>query len=216
MSKVKGIQGIIFDMDNTLLQSHIQFKAMKEEVAELLMQQGYLGASFSMENHTTSTLLAYAQKEGAPPNLIEAALQIAQKHELRGMEGAGLEPEALELLDVLKGHFKLVIVTNNSEAAALQALEITGIKNYFDLIVGREQMDAMKPAPSGYLVAMRYFPEVPAKSWLSVGDSWIDGQASMDAYIPFISYGQTTYAMEEKGVQPFAHIDKLLSLLDYV
>lgn len=39
---------------------------------------------------------------------------------------------------------------------------------------------------------------------------------SMGAAIPFISYGTAVSAMEENGVKPAAHIDKLLSLLDYV
>jgi phosphoglycolate phosphatase len=216
MNKDKGIRGIIFDMDNTLLQSHIDFKAMKIETAEFLINKGILSKEFLIDAHTTSTILAYVKENEAPDNILEEAMRIAEQHELRGMEGAGLEAGAIELLDTLRGRYKLVIVTNNSHAAALQALETTGIKDRFDLIVGREQMDVMKPSPSGYLAAKGYFPSIQESEWISIGDSWIDGKASIDARIPFISYGKTTHTMEEKGVKPAAHIDKLLSLLDYV
>ncbi|SDO10690.1 phosphoglycolate phosphatase [Paenibacillus sp. yr247] len=216
MNKLKDIQGIIFDMDNTLLQSHIDFKAMKQEIANFLVNKGVLPGNFSIDAHTTSTILAHVKENGAPDEILDAALRIAEQYELQGMEGADLEPEAMDLLEALRGQFRLVIVTNNSHAAAIQALETTGIKDRFDLIVGREQMVAMKPSPSGYLVVKRHFPSIHESEWISIGDSWLDGRASMDAQIPFISYGRTAYTMEEKGVRPVAHIDKLLSLLDYV
>ncbi|NHW33994.1 HAD hydrolase-like protein [Paenibacillus aceris] len=203
-------------MDNTLLQSHIDFQAMKLAIAQFLSGEGLLPSDFPIEEHTTSTILAHVKENGATDGIIAAALKIAEGHELRGMEGSGLEPGAKVLLEKLKGAVTLVVVTNNSYAAALRALETTGIKDQFDLIVGREQMAAMKPSPSGYLAVLRHYSAIQAHSWISVGDSWIDGKASMGAAIPFISYGSAVSAMEEKGVKPAAHIDKLLSLLDYV
>lgn len=148
--------------------------------------------------------------------MLAAALQIAEGFELAGMEGAGLEPGAQELLDMLQGTYILALVTNNSYAAAIRALETTGIKDRFDLIVGRDQMEAMKPSPSGNSFVLRHYAEIEANKWISVGDSWIDGQAAREAGIPFISYGNGVPLMVEKGVKPTAHIDKLLSLLDYV
>ncbi|MDD9267462.1 HAD family hydrolase [Paenibacillus sp. GCM10023248] len=213
----KSIRGIIFDMDNTLLQSRIDFKAMKSEVAAWLAEKGLLPANFQADAHTTSTLLAYASENGATDEMIAEALRIAATHELKGMEGAGLEPGAAELLDRLYGRYKLVIVTNNSHAAAIRALQITGIKDRFDLIVGREQMEAMKPSPSGNLTVLQHFNSLKGDQWIAIGDSWIDGRAAEDAGIPFISYGDSpSSAMAEKRVRPAAHIDKLLRLLDYI
>ncbi|MZQ84224.1 HAD hydrolase-like protein [Paenibacillus sp. 5J-6] len=216
LNKENAIRGIIFDMDNTLLQSHIDFPAMKQAIAHFLIREGTLTREFSIAPHTTSTILAHVKEEGASEEVLTAALQIAEGYELTGMEGAGLEPGALELLDKLQGNYGLALVTNNSYAAALRALENTGIKERFDLIVGRDQMEAMKPSPSGNLFVLNHFSEIEANAWISVGDSWIDGQAAKEARIPFISYGNGVPLMVEKGVKPAAHIDKLLSLLDYV
>lgn len=210
------VQGIIFDMDNTLLQSRIDFKAMKSEVAAFFRAEALLPGDFKVEAHTTSTLLAYVTENGATEEMLAEAMSIAEKHELRGMEGAGLESGAVELLDRLYGGCKLVIVTNNSYAAALRALETTGIKDRFDLIVGREQMEVMKPSPSGNLAVLRHFASVKREYWIAIGDSWLDGRAAIDAGIPFIYYGEAMSGMEEKGVKPVAHIDKLIRLLDYV
>jgi phosphoglycolate phosphatase len=216
LNKENAIRGIIFDMDNTLLQSHIDFPTMKQAIARFLIKEGVLSREFSIASHTTSTILAHIKAEGATDEVLAAALQIAEGYELTGMEGAGLEPGAQELLDKLRGIYTLALVTNNSYAAAIRALETTGIKDRFDLIVGRDQMEAMKPSPSGNLFVLKHFCEVEANKWISVGDSWIDGQAAREAKIPFISYGSGVPLMVEKGVKPVLHIDKLLSLLDYV
>lgn len=207
----------MFDMDNTLLKSNINFQAMKLETASFLKKNGVLSESFAIEEHTTSTLIQYAKENnGISEELYESAMQIALKYEVMGMEGAGLETGALELLIALANEYVLVIVTNNSFQAARRALQLTGIEGYFDLIVGREQMQAMKPSPSGYLVAKQHFPHIQQAAWISVGDSWIDGRASMDAGIAFISYGGAAATMEEKGVRTVAHINNLMQLLDFV
>jgi len=215
-ANVNTIKGIVFDMDNTLLQSHIDFQAMKCDVASYLIHNGVLPDSTSIAEHTTSTLLEAGRANGLTDEMYEAAMRIAQKHEVAGMEGAGLEAGAQELLSTLSGKYTLVIVTNNSFQAARHALEITHIHPYFDLVIGREQMQALKPSPSGYLAAKRQFPQVQDDAWMSVGDSWMDGRASMEAGIPFISYGGTPEALAQKGVQAVAHIRHLLELLAYV
>ncbi|MBD0380795.1 HAD family hydrolase [Paenibacillus sedimenti] len=216
MNNINKIRGIMFDMDNTLLKSHIDFQSMKLEIAGFFMENGLLPETFPIAEHTASTIIEHVKLKGVSKKLYETAMKIAVDHEVRGMEGAGLEPGALGLLQALVKKYVLVIVTNNSFQAASQALQITGIKSNFDLIVGREQMQAMKPSPSGYLAAKQHFSSVKSDEWISVGDSWIDGRASMDAGIPFISYGRSGLLMEEKGIRTVAHINDLMQLLDYV
>lgn len=214
--KSSQVRGIIFDMDNTLLRSSINFQIMKEQVADYLIEHDLLPVGFAIQEHTTSTMIAYVKAKGMPEESYTEVMKMVVQHELIGMEGAGLEPDVSELLDVLMKSYVLVIVTNNSYKAAVHALETTGIHPYFDLIIGREQMEAMKPSPSGYLAAKQHFPQILESEWISIGDSWIDGRASIDAGIPFISYGPNGHLMKEKGITPIANIDSLLKLLDYV
>ncbi len=209
-------KGIIFDMDNTLLQSRIDFAAMKEDICQHLIEQGILTERFPLHEHTTSTMLEYAKQAGMDHTLYLSCLKIAEKHEVRGMEGAGLEKGVPELLESLYGKFVLVVVTNNSRSAALKALEVTGIKSYFDSIIGREQMEALKPSPSGFTYALNQFRTMAADEWISVGDSWMDGQASAGAGIPFISYRTSMEAMRDKGVRPIARIEHILEVKDWI
>ncbi|WP_409345535.1 HAD family hydrolase [Paenibacillus sp. MBLB4367] len=215
-TRTNRIKGIIFDMDNTLLQSSIDFPAMKQDVFRHLVAAGVLPRLFPVQDHTTATLLEAAKHAGISDSLYEELLAVAVKHELAGMEGAGLEPGAEELLAQLHGSFVLAVVTNNAWPAAQKALEETGIIRYFDLVAGREQMTSLKPSPSGFLYVKGQFPDIAEDEWLSVGDSWIDGKGSADANIPFVCYRTPRQIMDQRGVPAIGRIEKLEDLLPYI
>ena len=213
-SSFSNVRGIIFDMDNTLLQSNIDFGAMKSAIYNDLVQNAVMERDFPVEEHTTATLIEHVRQTGKlTDSLYHAVMDIAAEHELRGMEGAGLEPGSEELLAALHRKFFLAVVTNNSIAAAREALERTGILHLFHLVVGREQMASMKPGPAGFLVVKEALHSVGPDQWLSVGDAWIDGKASADAGIPFISYRTGLDVMHARGVRPIGRIDRLSELI---
>ncbi|SDD70610.1 phosphoglycolate phosphatase [Paenibacillus sp. UNCCL117] len=206
------VKGIIFDMDNTLLQSRIDFAAMKRHIYEHLTDLRLLGADFPLHEHTSATMIEHAREAGLTETGYTEVMGIAAQHELRGMEGAGLEPGARELLETLRGTYTLAVVTNNSCIAAVKALQLTGIEDRFGLIAGREQMTALKPSPSGFLHVLEQFPHIRREEWISVGDSWIDGKGSIGAGLAFISYKTGMDVMRSKGVEPAGRIDALEEL----
>lgn len=216
MTQKYRIKGIIFDMDNTLLHSNIDFPAMKLDVYRHLQAAGVIPANFPVAEHTTSTLLETAKNAGVNQHFYEELLAVAAKHELAGMEGAGLEPGASALLHQLHGRFVLAVVTNNALPAARKALEETGIIHYFDLLVARDHMTSLKPSPSGFLYVIKQFPHIAGSEWLSVGDSWIDGKGSMEAGIPFIGYRTSQTIMEQRGVAPIGTMENIEDLLHYL
>ncbi|MBP1155104.1 MULTISPECIES: HAD family phosphatase [unclassified Paenibacillus] len=216
MASMNKTKGIIFDMDNTLLQSKIDFAAMKLDVYDFLGRFKLLPHDFPVQEHTTSTMIECAKKSGMTSETYEAAMKITEKHELKGMEGAGLEPGVMDLIESLHTKYILVIVTNNSRTAALKALEKTEVRKYFDFIIGREQMTSLKPSPSGYLVAKSQFKHILSDEWIAIGDSWIDGRASIDAGIPFICYKTSCEEMLNKGVNPIGRVNNIIEMLDFI
>jgi len=210
------IKGIIFDMDNTLLQSNIDFPQMKSDVLEFLIRNSILSAEFDVHEHTTATLIELARELGITDDIYEAMMSKTTEHELLGMRGAGLEPGAKELLESIYEKYVLVVLTNNSLAAAREALELTGISEYFDIIIGREQMSALKPSPSGYHYMMSKFKTIEPKEWIAIGDSWIDGKAAQAAGIPFVSYRVSADQMLQRCVKPIGNIEHLSGLLHYL
>ncbi|WP_245583578.1 HAD family hydrolase [Paenibacillus assamensis] len=210
-------RGIIFDMDNTLLQSKINFQAMKEETYAFLVEQCVLPEGLPLQQYTTSTIIEEAiATNRMTAGLLQAMWEIPVKHEVEGMQGAVLEPGVTELLDKLHGSYHLAVVTNNSEKAANAALRDNGIIHYFDHVAGREHMQSLKPSPDGFIYILNRYPTTSGRDWLSIGDSWIDGKASERAGIEFIAYQADIETMKNAEVFPrkyFSHMSELMELL---
>ncbi|WP_260871424.1 HAD family hydrolase [Paenibacillus sp. Y412MC10] len=208
---------MVFDMDNTLLHSSIDFGAMKRDIYAFLCSHSILSPGLSMDTHTTSTVIAEAMNTGRLSEELSCMMwDIAKEHEIQGMTGAKLEDGVMEIVQQLHGQLHLAIVTNNAVEAAMTALEENRIAHYFDLIIGREAMDLLKPAPDGYMEVLRHFHHTSPKEWLSVGDAWVDGKASESARIPFIAYRGDIARMNRMGVFPFAEIQNIQEVLGYL
>lgn len=206
-------RGIIFDMDNTILRSRIDFGMMKEKAFAHLVSRGFLQECLPLERHTTATLIEEAIATGKmTASCIQAMWEVIREVEVAGMQDAELEPGAAELLEGLAGRYICAVVTNNAVEAAKAALERNRIIGHFGCIVGREMMGKLKPAPDGYRHVLGAYPQIAAGQWLSVGDAWIDGKGSAEAGIPFIAYQGNREQMQLHGVAPLAEIDDLRML----
>ncbi|BFH63062.1 HAD family hydrolase [Paenibacillus azoreducens] len=214
---MKKIKGIIFDMDNTILQSRIDLESMKKETFGYLVSRGILPADLDITNHTSSTIIAEATKTGLMTDqLIKEMWEIPKRFEVIGMKDADLESGVTELLKELHDRFCMVVVTNNSIEAAEVALRDNGILNYFDCVVGREMMKLMKPSPDGFLYVLKRYGNILAEEWISVGDSWIDGKASTEAGVRFIAYQGDVELMNKMGVYPSAEITDIGELKRFI
>ena len=211
---IQRYKGIIFDMDNTILRSNIDFKAMKHETFRYLVSTGIFPNDLNLEQHTTATLIKAAlETNRMTSEMIDEMWEIPKQFEVAGMENAELESGVLELLTRLQGRYCLAVVTNNSDAAAETALRENQIWNYFDCVVGREKMGVLKPAPDGFHYLLNRFKSIRAEEWLSVGDAWIDGKASVEAGIPFVAYNGDIAKMTSMGVYPIAHIQDIREII---
>ncbi|MBW7458409.1 HAD family hydrolase [Paenibacillus sepulcri] len=210
-------KGIAFDMDNTLLRSHIDFPLMKAETFRFLASQGILPEDFPLALHTTATLIQAAVRTSAmSAALMEEMWSTVSRHEWIGMEGAELEPGAAKLLEELHGRFHLAVVTNNACQAAHKALSDHQILHFFDHIVGREMVNSLKPSPDGFLYLLNAYPDTEPQEWLSVGDAWIDGKASEQAGMTFIAYQTELEHMNKAGVFPEGWIGHIRDILQFI
>jgi phosphoglycolate phosphatase len=210
-----NVKGIIFDMDNTLLASRIDYGKMKAATHRYLAGLGVMPERMDLAAHTTGTLIAEALATGLMrEEWIRGMWNLVASHEAAGMRDAKLEPGVRELLAGLHGRVVLAVVTNNARAAAEEALGRNRILRFFDCVIAREQMSALKPAPDGLLAAMRRYPDIGADQWLAVGDSWIDGKAASEAGVRFVAYRGDGEAMKRNGVSPVAVMADIRELRD--
>lgn len=211
------IKGIIFDMDNTLISSKIDFAAMKRSTYNYIVKLGLLPDDPEILGMTTSRIIEKAaESKKMTRELKDKIWSIPTKYEVLGMENAPLEPGVEELVRELHGKYRLAVVTNNSVEAANRVIKRNNIYRYFDIIAGREMVDSLKPSPDGFLYVLNKNKDVLPSEWLSVGDAWLDGEASMLVGIKFIAYKGDIEKMNSMGVYPYAGISDIRELIHYL
>jgi len=105
------LQGIIFDLDNTLVDSRLDFDAMREE----------MGLASDLR-----ILEAIAE---LPEEHAERCHKILAKHESEGAACATLLPGVAELIDeIISRDWRVGIVTRNSRHNAQATLENVGLR----------------------------------------------------------------------------------------
>lgn len=212
---LRPFQGIIFDMDNTLLKSKIDFDVMKKEVYHFLLNEGFIESCSAWQEKTASQWIEEGRKHPSFHHKESLLWELVSQVEAEGMKGAQLEPGVLNLLSHLKEEGKvLIILTNNAFSAARKALEELSIYHLFDGVLGREHMETLKPSPSGIQVIMDRWREIPHDKWVFIGDSWIDGMAAKKAGIAFVAYGTDLSHFQAKDIHPIktaSHLNELLN-----
>jgi Predicted phosphatases len=209
------VRAVLFDMDNTLIASRIDYAAMRREVGAWLVREGYLAGDETAVG-TTGSLIHAAMERGLAGGALDQVWAICARHEAEGMRGAVPEPGARDMLERLYGRgLLLAVLTNNAEAAAERALGDAGFRHYFDAVFGRESVPQLKPSPEGVRAVLARYPQVPPSRWLAVGDSWIDGAAAAGAGIAFAAY-RAGPGLNERGIMPDLRIDRLEELAAWI
>ena len=210
-------QAVIFDMDNTLLQSNIDFPKMKRTVYEYLCFHQMIPQNFPWKEQTASQIIEAGREHSGFTEIEGELWRLIGEIEAEGMKEAELEPYAREVLVELRRRKVLtVVLTNNALQAAERALRNTKAFDFFSHIVGREQMEQLKPSPSGIHFVLQQYPEVPKENWLFVGDSWIDGMAAKHAGIQFLAYRADQDELVKRGVFYEGMIDSLEEVIAWM
>lgn len=191
---------IIFDMDNTLIHSRIDFALMKSETCRLLRQAGLmpdesLPVAQILNGFKQDSMLA----EDVETHIWRAICEI----EADGLAGAEVEPQIELVLNLLEPYAHLAALTNTNELAALASLRRLGLAGRFAHIMGRGSAPQLKPAPGGMLALLSYYPQLKAADALAVGDALIDIRAAHAAGMLFCAYNRSRQERwQEAGCVP--------------
>ena len=198
----------VFDLDHTLVNSPLDLAAMALDIRAVVERAcGPLPAR--EDRYRVGELIDRCRAESA--ELEAHAWAIALDHERRAVEQAWLEPGALEAVTGARAAgYGVALWTNNAREVTALALDRCGLSNRFDLVVTRDEMGALKPAPDGWAVIARHFGGTLAG--LVVGDSWVDGLAAAKAGVPFVAYRAKPADLARWGIEPVAHFTDLAAL----
>ena len=181
--------GVIFDLDGTLADSKLDFKAMRRDLG------------FAEQTPILEAIAAQVDER-----MRQQSLAIVLRHELQGALAATLMPGVSELLARLHAeNIKIGIFTRNARAVAMLTMERLGIEA--DTLVAREDAPP-KPDPTG-LWAICDEWRVGRHAVVFVGDYLYDLDAGRRASIKTILYAPVPPDFEHDCPYEIRHFNEL-------
>jgi HAD superfamily hydrolase (TIGR01662 family) len=188
----------LFDFDNTLvaLEETVDWSESRRELEPMLRAAGCPPRLF--EEFPRGNLLLYdAIRRGLEAqlftptiparDLLQRASNIIEYHELAGVDRAQPLPGAIDLLSELVAHrIPVAIVTSNSSRTAVRWLARARLVHAVRIVVGRDTLLALKPAPDMIRRALEHC-KATAGDALFVGDSEADLKAAKAAGVRFFA-----------------------------
>ncbi len=183
MSITHSIRGVIFDLDGTLVDSRLDFEAMRHEI-------GLPPGTPVLEG-----VLALADCDRPP------AWEIIDRHERRGAETATLVPGAIELLvELQRRSIRTAVVTRNGRTFARLTIDRLSIP--IEFMMTRDDA-APKPNPEALLAVQQKW-YLPGQSTAMVGDFRFDLEAGRAAGARTVLYSADCSDEELTAWRPLA------------
>ena len=210
-----GRVALVFDMDNTLIGSHIDFPAIRRALITLLRDASAADTpEDTLRRRAIADLVARATAyDRAHGTALEAQMwKVIEAQEAAGLRDAAPLDESPRILQTLRGRgFRIAVLTNNGRAASVAALRSAGLTDWVETLVTREDA-ALKPAGDGVVEALRRLGH-SGRTYV-IGDSWIDGAAAAASGARFIAYRRSANDLGEHGIRPWRTITHLAELLN--
>jgi len=176
-----AIKAVIFDLDGTLADFNLDYKAVRVEVRNFLVKNG-LPASILSTDESIFEMLKKAQiylknnakSERTIEKIHGKALAIAEKYELEAAKNTSLLPGVTEILKTLKKmELKIGLFTINSEESTNYILKRFRIARFFDAIIPRDNVKYVKPSSEHLEATLRALKVSPDET-VVVGDGVSD------------------------------------------
>jgi phosphoglycolate phosphatase len=181
---VARLDSVLFDLDGTLVDTHIDFALMKREMITLATETGL--EATEIEGLDILGIAKAAAKGSENKSLYSHATSILEEIELRHARDTELVPFALEAIEMLRQNgIRIGIVTRNCRKASELSLGIAGIAP--DVLICREDSLNHKPHPEPLLLALQRLEAEPGNS-VMVGDHIMDVQSGKAAGLKTIGF----------------------------
>jgi phosphoglycolate phosphatase len=205
---VCGVPIVIFDLDNTLVHSRIDFLGIRTAIIERLVQVGALQQPpADPRSRAIPEWLDLAAAHD--PHLAAELWLLVDRFEREGMLHGSVEADTRACLHRLRGAgLHLAVLTNNSLGSAEAALARFDLRAPFELVLAREVVSALKPAGDGVAQAHLSLGRGPT---YVVGDAYLDGLAAERAGVGarFIAFRANAADLAARGVRPWASLQAL-------
>jgi len=194
-------KAVVFDLDGTIVNFNLDYKAARAEVIEFLGAQGFPRSLFSLNESVFDMLKKVeismrnnSKNKKEFSKLKETALTLLEKYEMESASSTSLVPGILETLKTLrKMKLKLGLFTINSKKSTNYILNTFRLKNSFDAVVTRDSVPTVKPNPLHLETALKKLKVKPAEA-VVVGDSIWDIKSAQELHVfaVGVTYGVST------------------------
>ncbi len=198
------IRAVIFDLDGTIVDFNIDFKAARTEVIQLLTQQDLPGSLlsinqsvFAMLKKTEKHMKENGKEEQEFAKIREKVIAILERYEAKAACETNLIPGTLETLKTLrKMKLKIALFTANGEKSTTHILGRFHLRQFFDAIITRESVSAVKPSPNHLENALKAL-KIKPKEAMVIGDSVIDMECARQLEVPAVGVTTGFSSIEE-------------------
>ncbi len=173
---------IILDFDGVIIDSGADITAAVNHTRSLFDLPSLPGTTVIEYIGDGVRALIERSFKGSPPEILERALSLYREYyRLHALDETRLYPHVRTTLKALHGKGKrIALVTNKSEPLAELILTGLEVRSYFDLVVGPESVQRMKPDPEGVIKVLDEF-QTAARCAIMVGDTDSDIEAGRRA-----------------------------------
>ncbi|KXU52033.1 MAG: pyrophosphatase PpaX [Longibaculum muris] len=205
---------VIFDLDGTLLNTDLLIHKTFDHVFEKY-KPGYI---LSEEEHlsflgpTLKDTFARYFPESMSDELIEYYRDYNHAHH---EDFVTIYPTVKETLETLKNKgYPLAVVTTKYSKAAYLGLDLFDLTQYFDVVLGMDNVNRVKPDPEGILKAMN---QTNCKKALYVGDNTSDILAGKNAGVHTAGVKWTPKGTSEmEKLNPDLMIDEMKDIIHFI
>ncbi len=175
-------RAVLFDLDGTLIETHIDFPAMTRAMQSLARESGVpevLTDGKDILGLVEAAAADVSGRGGDGAALRRTAFARLEAMEVEGCANPILLPGTRELLTELTGRgVKVGVVTRNCRRVSVSLLARFALPH--DLLLTRDDVAKTKPNPEHLWEALEMLAEAPNTA-LMVGDHWMDVQAGQRA-----------------------------------
>jgi phosphoglycolate phosphatase-like HAD superfamily hydrolase len=224
------VNGIIFDLDGTLIRSVVDFPKMKQQMIEFIKELPIEAPIYNVEQ-TTKEIINDVNERMIKRNINEEEREqifhnlsaILTEVEFENISEVQLLPGVIELLNECQDtNVKMSILTRASGKYALECLERTGIKEFFSVVLSRDEFTLLRAKP--HIVALNRTLKdlnIPPELTIFVGDHELDFECAKAGKIRFVGVLSGSYNRERFGkagvqimVQDFFELAELIKYLN--
>jgi len=220
---VKSFSAVIFDLDDTLIKSNIDFIEMRNAMIDFLRQNLPFGIELDTSK-STYEIIQYAIRMLNEHGLSDTVLHVTSELnrimtdiEMKYVSKAKLIEGVAEVLNRLKSKgIKIGILTRSCRKYTDEMLRASELSVLVDEVAARDDSDSPKPDPSQVYSLMKRM-SVKSDDVVMVGDHPIDWLCAKNAGIRFVGVLTGRWAKEQEqqlGEAVVPSVRELPDLLD--